>query len=162
MLNISSMRTKKKNLMMKIKICKFLCRFDCVAEGNPAPSVFWTKEVSFSLTPDTGSPMVKYGANNNYPSQGNQDLVFAGTSHGTLHVSPQGSLSIQVLQAPLFQLSSHLFKPTQNCHQLISRAFVWRTRGSLCVRPFLWRGLSPRRLTWRSPPLAMSPLQSSG
>ena len=22
-----------------------LNRFDCVAEGNPAPSVFWTKEV---------------------------------------------------------------------------------------------------------------------
>ena len=34
--------------------CKFLCcRFDCVAEGNPAPSVFWTKEVTyFSLTLD--------------------------------------------------------------------------------------------------------------
>ena len=27
--------------------------------------------------------------------------MFAGTSHGTLHVSPQGSLSIQVLQATL-------------------------------------------------------------
>ena len=24
---------------------KNLFRFDCVAEGNPAPSVFWTKEV---------------------------------------------------------------------------------------------------------------------
>ena len=23
----------------------FVIRFDCVAEGNPAPSVFWTKEV---------------------------------------------------------------------------------------------------------------------
>ena len=27
--------------------------------------------------------------------QGNQDLVFAGTSHGTFHVSQEGSLSIQ-------------------------------------------------------------------
>jgi len=47
-----------------------IAKFDCVAEGNPSPSVFWTKE-------------------------GNQDLVFAGTSHGTFHVSPEGSLSIQ-------------------------------------------------------------------
>ena len=27
--------------------------------------------------------------------QGNQDLFFAGTSHGTFHVSPEGTLSIQ-------------------------------------------------------------------
>jgi len=47
-----------------------IAKFDCVAEGNPSPSVFWTKE-------------------------GNQDLVFAGTSHGTFHVSPEGTLSIQ-------------------------------------------------------------------
>ena len=48
-----------------------IAKFDCVAEGNPAPSVFWTKE-------------------------GQQDLVFAGTSHGTYHVSTAGTLSIQV------------------------------------------------------------------
>eukprot|EP00092_Neocalanus_flemingeri_P031723 GFUD01034457.1.p1 GENE.GFUD01034457.1~~GFUD01034457.1.p1 ORF type:complete len:1341 (+),score=224.87 GFUD01034457.1:285-4307(+) len=47
-----------------------IAKFDCLAEGNPPPSVFWTKE-------------------------GNQDLVFAGTSHGTFHVSAEGSLSIQ-------------------------------------------------------------------
>merc|ERR1719471_1522096 len=47
-----------------------IAKFDCVAQGNPPPSVFWTKE-------------------------GNQDLYFAGTSHGTFQVSPQGTLTIQ-------------------------------------------------------------------
>ena len=47
-----------------------IAKFDCAADGNPPPSVFWTKE-------------------------GSQDLMFPGTSHGTFHVSPTGTLTIQ-------------------------------------------------------------------
>ena len=56
MIMMMEMRSDHHNHEMKIaKIevkpdqilnCKQKChRFDCVAEGNPAPSVFWTKEV---------------------------------------------------------------------------------------------------------------------
>lgn len=48
-----------------------MAKFECVAEGNPPPSVFWTKE-------------------------GSQDLMFAATTHGQMHVTPQGTLVIQV------------------------------------------------------------------
>ena len=148
---------KKANPMRKMKHVNFSYRFDCVAEGNPAPSVFWTKEVSWKRSSIwLGKSFILY------PPQGNQDLVFAGTSHGTLHVSPQGSLSIQVLQSLLSLEPLHSFQPSWYCHQVISRAFVWRTRGSLCVRPFLWRDPLPRRLTSRSLLLAMNPLQSFG
>ena len=85
----------------------FSYRFDCVAEGNPAPSVFWTKEVSWKRSSIwLGKRFILY------PPQGNQDLVFAGTSHGTLHVSPQGSLSIQVLQSLLLLETLHSFQPS--------------------------------------------------
>ncbi len=48
-----------------------IAMFDCVADGNPPPSVFWTKE-------------------------GSQELMFAGTTHGQMHVSQTGTLTIQV------------------------------------------------------------------
>ncbi|GLG97679.1 Hemolin [Gryllus bimaculatus] len=47
--------------------------FECVAKGNPPPSVFWTKE-------------------------GSQVLMFPGNSYGHLHVTPEGSLRIQGVQ----------------------------------------------------------------
>ncbi|XP_014248360.1 roundabout homolog 2-like isoform X2 [Cimex lectularius] len=46
-----------------------LADFDCLAEGNPRPSVFWTKE-------------------------GSQVLMFPGNSYGRLAVSQTGKLSI--------------------------------------------------------------------
>ena len=47
-----------------------IAKFECVAKGNPPPSVFWTKE-------------------------GSQDLMFAGTTHGQMHVTSEGTLVIQ-------------------------------------------------------------------
>ena len=48
-----------------------IAKFECVASGNPPPSVFWTKE-------------------------GSQDLMFAGTTHGQMLVTPEGTLTINV------------------------------------------------------------------
>ena len=48
-----------------------IATFECQASGNPPPSVFWTKE-------------------------GSQDLMFAGTTHGQMFVSEDGTLTIQV------------------------------------------------------------------
>ena len=48
-----------------------IAKFECVANGNPPPSVFWTKE-------------------------GGQELMFAGTTHGQMFVSTDGTLAIQV------------------------------------------------------------------
>ncbi|XP_054286109.1 roundabout homolog 2-like isoform X1 [Macrosteles quadrilineatus] len=50
-----------------------VAKFDCDAEGNPRPSVFWTKE-------------------------GSQVLMFPGNSYGRINVTPQGTLSIQGVQ----------------------------------------------------------------
>ncbi|KAG8244748.1 Roundabout 1 [Homalodisca vitripennis] len=50
-----------------------VAKFDCEVEGNPRPSVFWTKE-------------------------GSQVLMFPGNSYGRLNVSPQGTLHIQGVQ----------------------------------------------------------------
>lgn len=47
-----------------------IATFQCVAEGNPLPSVFWTKE-------------------------GSQELMFAGTTHGAMRVSSDGTLTLQ-------------------------------------------------------------------
>ncbi len=52
-----------------------IAKFECQAGGNPPPSVFWTKE-------------------------GNLDLMFAGTTHGQMHVSSEGTLVIQVSDIP--------------------------------------------------------------
>ncbi|CAG2119074.1 unnamed protein product, partial [Medioppia subpectinata] len=46
-----------------------VARLDCVATGNPPPSVFWTRE-------------------------GNQVLMFGGKSHGRFSVSSEGTLTI--------------------------------------------------------------------
>nr|CAD7201378.1 unnamed protein product [Timema douglasi] len=50
-----------------------IAMFDCVATGNPPPSVFWNKE-------------------------GSQLLMFPGNSYGYFHVTPEGSLKIQGVQ----------------------------------------------------------------
>lgn len=50
-----------------------LATFDCVAVGNPPPSVFWNKE-------------------------GSQVLMFPGNSYGHFHVTNEGSLHIQGAQ----------------------------------------------------------------
>ncbi|PSN32273.1 hypothetical protein C0J52_24864 [Blattella germanica] len=50
-----------------------LASFECVAMGNPPPSVFWTKE-------------------------GSQNLMFPGNSYGHLLVTPEGTLKIQGVQ----------------------------------------------------------------
>ena len=50
-----------------------IAKFECEASGNPPPSVFWTKE-------------------------GSQELMFAGTTHGQMFVSDDGTLTIQVIQ----------------------------------------------------------------
>ncbi|KAK6632671.1 hypothetical protein RUM43_013441 [Polyplax serrata] len=50
-----------------------IATFECVAKGNPPPSVFWTKE-------------------------GSQVLMFPGNAYGRLHVTPEGSLRIQGTQ----------------------------------------------------------------
>jgi roundabout axon guidance receptor 2 len=50
-----------------------LASFECVATGNPPPSVFWTKE-------------------------GSQVLMFPGNSYGHLHVTSEGTLKIQGVQ----------------------------------------------------------------
>ncbi len=47
-----------------------IAKFECVADGNPPPSVFWSKE-------------------------GSQELMFAGTTHGQMHVTADGTLRIQ-------------------------------------------------------------------
>lgn len=47
--------------------------FDCVAAGNPPPSVFWTKE-------------------------GSQMLMFPDNAYGHIHVSAHGTLQIQGVQ----------------------------------------------------------------
>lgn len=47
--------------------------FDCVAAGNPPPSVFWTKE-------------------------GSQQLMFPDSSYGHIHVTGHGTLQIQGVQ----------------------------------------------------------------
>ena len=51
-----------------------IAKFVCKASGNPPPSVFWTKE-------------------------GSQELIFAGTTHGQMHVTSEGTLTIQVNQS---------------------------------------------------------------
>ena len=51
-----------------------IAKFECVATGNPPPSVFWTKE-------------------------GSQELMFAGTTHGQMFVSQEGTLTIQVIHS---------------------------------------------------------------
>ncbi|XP_066991291.2 roundabout homolog 2 [Anabrus simplex] len=50
-----------------------IATFECVARGNPPPSVFWTKE-------------------------GSQALMFPGNSYGHYHVTPEGTLKIQGVQ----------------------------------------------------------------
>lgn len=50
-----------------------IANFDCVAQGNPPPSVFWTRE-------------------------GSQVLMFPGTSYGHFHVTQEGTLRIQGAQ----------------------------------------------------------------
>ncbi|KAH7945573.1 hypothetical protein HPB49_013087 [Dermacentor silvarum] len=46
-----------------------VAKFDCLATGNPPPSVFWTRE-------------------------GSQELMFPGKSHGRFSVSQEGTLTI--------------------------------------------------------------------
>ncbi|XKL63096.1 hypothetical protein PGB90_005460 [Kerria lacca] len=50
-----------------------IATFECVAEGNPPPSVFWTKE-------------------------GSQVLMFPGTAYGHFHVTQNSALRIQNVQ----------------------------------------------------------------
>ncbi|XP_068086117.1 protein sax-3 [Anabrus simplex] len=50
-----------------------IATFECVARGNPPPSVFWTKE-------------------------GSQMLMFPGNAYGHYHVTPEGTLKIQGVQ----------------------------------------------------------------
>lgn len=50
-----------------------IARFECEAQGNPPPSVFWSKE-------------------------GSQVLMFPGNSYGTMTVAPEGSLTITGVQ----------------------------------------------------------------
>lgn len=47
-----------------------VAKFECVASGNPQPSVFWTKE-------------------------GSQELMFPENSYGQFHVSSEGTLEIR-------------------------------------------------------------------
>ncbi|KAL1417407.1 hypothetical protein MTO96_026863 [Rhipicephalus appendiculatus] len=51
-----------------------VAKFDCLATGNPPPSVFWTRE-------------------------GNQVLMFPGKSHGRFSVSNEGTLTITEVTA---------------------------------------------------------------
>ena len=50
-----------------------VAKFECVASGNPQPSVFWTKE-------------------------GSQELMFPDNSYGHFRVSSEGTLEIQSVQ----------------------------------------------------------------
>jgi len=50
-----------------------IANFDCVAQGNPPPSVFWTRE-------------------------GSQVLMFPGNAYGHFHVTEEGTLRIQGAQ----------------------------------------------------------------
>ena len=50
-----------------------IAKLDCVANGNPPPSVFWTRE-------------------------GNQVLMFPGKTHGRFSVSSEGTLTISGIQ----------------------------------------------------------------
>lgn len=50
-----------------------IANFDCVAQGNPPPSVFWTRE-------------------------GSQVLMFSGNTYGHFHVTQEGTLRIQGAQ----------------------------------------------------------------
>jgi len=52
-----------------------IASFECVAEGNPPPSVFWTRE-------------------------GSRELLFAGNTHGQMSVREDGTLTIQVQIPP--------------------------------------------------------------
>ena len=61
-----------------------IAKFECVANGNPPPSVFWTKE-------------------------GSQELMFAGTTHGQMFVSPDGTLAIQVIDQNFYFISNYDF-----------------------------------------------------
>ena len=55
-----------------------IATFECHASGNPPPSVFWTKE-------------------------GSQELMFAGTTHGQMFVTEDGTLTIQVNTCTMWQ-----------------------------------------------------------
>jgi len=50
-----------------------IANFDCVAQGNPSPSVFWMRE-------------------------GSQVLMFPGNAYGHFHVTEEGTLRIQGAQ----------------------------------------------------------------
>lgn len=50
-----------------------IANFDCVAQGNPPPSVFWSRE-------------------------GSQVLMFPGNAYGHFHVTQDGTLRIQGAQ----------------------------------------------------------------
>lgn len=47
--------------------------FDCVADGNPPPSIYWTKE-------------------------GSSVLMFPNNSYGHIHITPHGTLQINGVQ----------------------------------------------------------------
>lgn len=47
-----------------------MVKFECVASGNPQPSVFWTKE-------------------------GSTELMFPDNSYGQFHVSAEGTLEVR-------------------------------------------------------------------
>ena len=57
-----------------------IATFECHASGNPPPSVFWTKE-------------------------GSQELMFAGTTHGQMFVTEDGTLTIQVNRCTMWHVS---------------------------------------------------------
>lgn len=50
-----------------------IATFECIAEGNPSPSIFWTKE-------------------------GSQVLMFPGTAYGHFVITPHGVLRIEGVQ----------------------------------------------------------------
>ena len=80
-----------------------IATFECQASGNPPPSVFWTKE-------------------------GSQELMFAGTTHGQMFVSEDGTLTIQV------QLLKYLYHiPESSWSILISFSTVLPRRRKLCI-----------------------------
>lgn len=56
----------------KVKLNE-IATFECIAEGNPSPSIFWTKE-------------------------GSQVLMFPGTAYGHFVVTPQGILRLEGVQ----------------------------------------------------------------
>lgn len=110
-----------------------IASFECVATGNPPPSVFWTKE-------------------------GSQQLMFPGNKYGHLHVTPEGTLRIQGVQKE--DTGFYVCSALSVAGSTIVKAFLEVTSLDDLPPPIIQIGPANQTLPLKS--VAMLPCQASG